>query len=191
MLLILLTVPHRHKELFQPVGRLSLFFNKSEACLGCMIPFFLEMGEQGRILLSLSACFLEVGGFPFNILDLVGRFLAIRTKFSLVAASLALFATSCSSTNFLLTAAAARLLKYPSRYFMPHSLTPCFVSTPCVVYIIAAEFDAPNLTEPYLDYAFMRLLACAFCTPPSIWPTFCWTQRDIPSCCLSAAIFPW
>ena len=39
-----------------------------------MIPLFPKIGEQGRVPLSLSACFLEAGGFPFNILDLVGQF---------------------------------------------------------------------------------------------------------------------
>ena len=38
-----------------------------------MIPFFLEMWAQVRILLALSA-FLEAGGFPFEILDVVGHF---------------------------------------------------------------------------------------------------------------------
>ena len=32
------------------------------------------MGAQGPFPLSFSACFLEAGGFPFKILDLVGQF---------------------------------------------------------------------------------------------------------------------
>ena len=66
----------------------------------------------------LSACFLEAGDSPFKILDLVGNFLTSATKFLLVAASLVLFVTSFLSTDFLLTAAAARLSKYPSMDFM-------------------------------------------------------------------------
>ena len=38
-----------------------------------MIPFFLGMWAQGRIPLALSA-FLEAGGLPFEILDVVGQF---------------------------------------------------------------------------------------------------------------------
>ena len=38
-----------------------------------MIPFFLAMLEQGRIPLALYE-FLEAGGFPFEILDVVGHF---------------------------------------------------------------------------------------------------------------------
>ena len=52
---------------------LVFIFDNFEACLGCMIPFFLAMWEQGRILISLSAS-LEAGGFPFKILDVVGQF---------------------------------------------------------------------------------------------------------------------
>ena len=39
-----------------------------------MIPIYFAMGAQGLVPLSLSAFFLEVGGFPFKILDLVGQF---------------------------------------------------------------------------------------------------------------------
>ena len=39
-----------------------------------MIPIFFAMGEQGRVPLSLSACFLEAVGFPFQILYLIGQF---------------------------------------------------------------------------------------------------------------------
>ena len=76
-----------------------------------MIPLFFTMGAQFQVPLSLSACFLEAVGFPFKILDIVGHFFTIAANSSLVAASLALFATSFSSTNFLLTTAAVRLSK--------------------------------------------------------------------------------
>ena len=73
-----------------------------------------------------------------------------------------LFATSLSSTDFLFTAAAARVSKYPSRDFMPLLLTPWCVSTSCVFSTLAAAFAAPNLAEPSLACAFIRALACAF-----------------------------
>ena len=62
----------------------------------------------------------------------------------------------------LLTAAVARLSKYPFSDFMPLLSTPWFVSTPCVVSGLAAEFSAPNLTEPLLACAFMSALMCTF-----------------------------
>ena len=58
---------------FPTSGALVFIFNKFIACLGCMIPLFLAMCAQGRILLALSF-FLEAGGFPFEILDFVGQF---------------------------------------------------------------------------------------------------------------------
>ena len=70
------------------------------------------MGAQGWVPLSLSACFLEAGGFPFEILDLVGQFFTIATNSLLVAVTLVLFATRFSRTDFSLTEAAARLSKY-------------------------------------------------------------------------------
>ena len=98
-----------------------------------MITLFFTMGAQGRVPLSLSACFLEAGGLPFEILDIVGQFFTIATNSSLVTAILALFATSCSSTDLSLTTAAARLSNYPSRAFMTTSSTPLFVSTSLVL----------------------------------------------------------
>ena len=95
-----------------------------------MIPLFFAMGAQVWIPFSLSACFLEAGGFPFEIIYLVGKFLTIATNFWLVVASVALFSTSCSITDFSFTAAAAASLSnYPSRAFMPTSFLPLFVST--------------------------------------------------------------
>ena len=79
ILLMLLTVPHRYNKLFQPVGRLSFFLiNKFKVCLSCMVLLFFTMGAQGQVPLSFSTCFLEAGGFPFNILDLVGHFLRLQ-----------------------------------------------------------------------------------------------------------------
>ena len=125
---MLLTAPHRHNEFFQPVGRLY-FFCKFKACPSCIMPLFSSIGAQGQVPFSLSACFLGAGGFPLDILYLVGPFFTIVTNSSLVVVSVALFATSCSRTYFSFTAAAASLSKYPSIYFMPTSSSPWFVST--------------------------------------------------------------
>ena len=166
-------------------------FNKFKACLSCMIPFFLAMRAQGRVLLSLSASFLEAGGVPFKILDLVGQSLTIATKFSLVAARLVLFATSFLSTDFSLNTAAARLLKYLRRVFMPSLLMPGFVSTSCAVSTLVIEFAAPNLIEPSLASALHTIWRAPSCTLPFMRIKFCWPRRDPPSHHLSAEIFPW
>ena len=69
-----------------------------------MITFILEMGEQRWVPLPLcfpaAARFLEAVCLSLDIRIIVGIFFTIATKSSLVAASLALLATSCSSTDF-------------------------------------------------------------------------------------------
>ena len=40
-----------------------------------MIPLFFAIGAQGRGPFSLSASFLDTGGFPFKIQYLIGHFL--------------------------------------------------------------------------------------------------------------------
>ena len=66
--------PTPPQQAFPTSGALVFIFNKFKACIDFMILFILAMGARGRIPLTLSACFLEVGGFPFNIFDLVGQF---------------------------------------------------------------------------------------------------------------------
>ena len=71
---MLLTVPHRHNELFQPGGRLSSFFQVQSMPRLNDTPLFCR-GEQGRVTFSLFTCFLEAVGLPFNILHPVGQFI--------------------------------------------------------------------------------------------------------------------
>ena len=52
---------------------LAFVFYKFKACFSCMIPLFFTMGAQGGVPLSLSACFIETGGFTFKITDLGGK----------------------------------------------------------------------------------------------------------------------
>ena len=130
-----------------------------------MIPFLFAMWEQGWVPLPLcfpaAARFLEAGGFSFEILNLVGQLFTIPTKSSLVAASLEFLATICLSTSFSLIVAAASLLKYPSRAFMPTSSPPLFVSTSLVLRTFSAAFAVPNLSDPSVACDFTRALACA------------------------------
>ena len=39
-----------------------------------MIPLFFAMGAQGQVSFYLHAYFIEAGGFPFDIIYLVGQF---------------------------------------------------------------------------------------------------------------------
>ena len=158
----LLTVPHRHNQIFQPIGRLALLFASSKQA---SVAFLFEMGEQGWVPLPLccpaAARFLEALGLSLDTLILVGKCFTIATKSLVVAASLALLATSCSSTDFSLVAAAARLSNYPSRSFMPTLLPPFSVATSVFLRILPAAFAVPNLSDPSAACTLTRALACA------------------------------
>ena len=123
------------------------------------------MGEQVWVPLPLCcpavARFLEEVGLSLEILILVGPFFTFATNSSLVAASLALFATSCSSTYFLLVAAAAMFSEHPYRASVPTSLPQLSVATLLFLSTRLAVFAAPNLSDPFADFALTHALACA------------------------------
>ena len=98
-----------------------------------MITIIFAMGAQGWVTFPLCCSaatrFLEAGGLLLEILIFVGQFFTIATSSSLVQEILVLLDTSCSSTDFSLVAAVARLSKYPYRSFMPTSSLLLFVTT--------------------------------------------------------------
>ena len=130
-----------------------------------MITLLFAMGEQGWVSLSLCCpaftCFFEAVGLSLEILISVGHFFTIATSSSLVAARLVLLATSYTSTDFSLMAAAASLPKYPSRAFMPTSSPPLSVATLLFLRTRSDAFAVPNFSDPSGACALTRALACA------------------------------
>ena len=75
-------------------------------------------------------------------------FLTRAAKLLLVVVKVVLFNTSYVSSSFSLVAAAARLVKYPSREFMVSPAPSCCVSRGIWDSGGAAEFSAPNFVLP-------------------------------------------
>ena len=160
--LIMPSVPHCHKALLQPGGNLYLFLISSKKYWGWRKPSFLQLAHR--------VVFLALGWPPFfrreisrsKFLMSLLWFFTRATRLLLLVPSVVLFNTSCLRTPCLFTAAAARLSKYPSRFFR---LTLSYL-----IWLLrgrwadswqAAELVAPNLSLPSLASDFTLALAWA------------------------------
>ena len=127
-----------------------------------MIPIFIEMGEQGRVLLSLSACFLEAGSFPFNNPDLVGQFFDDCNQFLVGGGELGVVCHQLLENGFFVDCGGGEVVEVSLKGFHAHLVDTliCFHFV-CFSNLVAA-FAAPNLTEPSLARDFTRAFKCAF-----------------------------
>ena len=129
-----------------------------------MIAFLLAMGSQCWDPIPL--CRPTAAPFLGRLVSLwISLFLLVNcfttaTSSSLVVARLAFLETSCSSTFFLLVAAAVRLLKYPSSDLRPTSSPPSsvFIRTRTQ----SAALAAPNLSAPSDACSLTCAFVCAF-----------------------------
>ena len=98
--LIFLTATHRHNELFQPGGSLYIYLNISKHASAARYPSFLQWGHKVGSLFPCPPVLLRREVSLSRLLILVENVFTIATNYSLVVASLVLFATSCSRTDF-------------------------------------------------------------------------------------------
>ena len=115
----MLPVPHRHKALLQPGGRLYLFFSSSYHASGWWNPPFLQF-LQRVVFLALTCPPLfrrEISLSRFLMSPL--SFLTRATRLSLLVARVFFFNNSCCRNPLSLTATAARFPKYLSRALRP------------------------------------------------------------------------
>ena len=113
--LLRLPVPHRHKALLQPGGRLSLFFRSSNKSCGWWKPSFLKCAQRAVLLaLNCTPFFMREISRSRFLMSLLS-FLTMATRLLLLVERVVLFNTSFRRNTFSLTAAAAGLSKHPSR----------------------------------------------------------------------------
>ena len=121
LLSTILDVPHRHKQLFHPLGRLVYFLSSSKQLSGACMTLILQWGQ--RVLgrgegESLWVRLLLLQNFPTQLdrflLSLI-RLVTGANNSVLVVVSAALSFTNSSRTPFLVVASATRASKYSSR----------------------------------------------------------------------------
>ena len=127
-----------------------------------MIPLFPKIGEQGRVPLSLSACFLEAGGFLLKIPHLVGTFFDNCDEVLVGGNELGVVFHQFLENRFFVDRGGGKVvevslkgLNFPSVNALVCLKFVCFST-------IAAAFAAPNLTETLLACAFFCALLCTF-----------------------------
>ena len=69
--LLMLPVPHRHRTLLQPRGRLSFFPYNIKAILWLVEAFFLAVCAEGGIPCSYLSSLFHAGNFLLEVLDVV------------------------------------------------------------------------------------------------------------------------
>ena len=117
--LLMIPVPHRHKALLQPGGRFYLFFRSSQKSCCWWKPSLLQFVQMVVFLALTFPPFFRREIYRSRLLMSLLCFLTRATRLSLLVEIVVLFNTSCCRTPFSLTAAEARLSKYPSRALRP------------------------------------------------------------------------
>ena len=95
------------------------------------------MGAQVQVPLSLYACFLEAGGLPFEIIDLVGHFFYDCDQFLVGGGELSVFCNQLLKHRFLVDCGSGEVVKLSFKIFHDHlvDVVVCFhfacVVNPC------------------------------------------------------------
>ena len=147
-------------------------------------------GAQGLFHLPfwcpVAARFLEALGLSFDILNLVGQFFYYCHQVLVGGGKFGVLAVSCSSNDFLLIAAAARLFSY---LWYPSCPPRCYrCSSPVWWSWGPSWLHLWRQTCPTLQrLVLLRALWCApSCNWSSIWPRFFVPRIDFP-----VVVVPW